>query len=203
VLTVQKTGFIECLLREEVLKFGSFTLKSGIVSPFFLNLGNMASAQSLRIMGSAFTEVIHRYFEEVTHIYGPPYKGISIATAVTMASQNNNLKMFYNRKEQKGHGEKGIFVGCFPDENSRIILVDDVMTTGGTKLEAMDLIDDVFHVKVAGVVVAVDRRRKAEKEAFPVSLKSVIDLPDLIHYLKGKDPAFSEIMNKFYLGEDE
>lgn len=200
MLSAHKTVFIECLLREEVLKFGSFTLKSGIVSPFFLNLGNAASAKALRIMGSAFTEVIHRNFDGVTHIYGPPYKGISIATAVTMANQNNNLKMFYNRKEQKGHGEKGIFVGCYPDDNSRIIMVDDVMTTGGTKREAMDLIDSVFHVKVAGVVVAVDRRRKSEQEAFPVPLIAVITLQDLIDYMQKKDPPLSEILHDFYVG---
>lgn len=203
MLSSLKTGFIECLLREEVLKFGSFTLKSGIVSPFFLNLGNAASARAFRMMGSAFTEVIHRSFEGVTHIYGPPYKGISIATAVTMASQNNTLKMFYNRKEQKEHGEKGIFVGHLPDESSRIVMVDDVMTTGGTKREAMDIIYDVFHVNVTGIVVAVDRRRKTEKEAFPVPLKAVIDLPDLILYLKGNDPALADIMEKFYMGADE
>ncbi len=200
MLTAHKNGFIECLLREGVLKFGSFTLKSGIVSPFFLNLGNVASSDALRIMGSAFIDVISTYFEGTTHIYGPPYKGISIATAVVMSGENSTLKMFYNRKEQKGHGEKGIFVGHLPDENSRIVMVDDVMTTGGTKREAMDLIYEVFHVNVTGVAVAVDRRRKSELEAFPIPLKSVINLQDIIDYMVEHDRDLSRILLDFYNG---
>lgn len=197
----EKKSFIECLIREGVLKFGQFTLKSGIVSPFFLNLGNIASAEALNMAGKAFAEVILDSFPEATHIYGPPYKGISLATATVMMHQNHRLTMFYNRKEMKGHGEKGKFVGHLPDKNSMVIMVDDVMTTGGTKREAMDMIMETFGVNVAGVVVAADRRRRVEIDEFPVPLKSIINLSDLIEYMQVKDSAVADLLNRFYLGE--
>jgi orotate phosphoribosyltransferase len=201
VLSATKKQFIECLIREGVLKFGSFTLKSGMVSPFFLNLGNIASAEALKLTGSAFAVSISESFPEATHIYGPPYKGISLATASVMMHENPGIGMFYNRKEIKGHGEKGVFVGYTPGPESTVIMVDDVMTTGGTKLEAMDLIWETFRVKVAGVIVAADRRRKAEQADFPVPLKSLIDLTDLIEYMKTKDSAVADLLSTFYCGE--
>jgi len=200
VLSPAKSQFIECLMKEDVLKFGSFTLKSGMVSPFFLNLGNIASSEALNVTGKAFAHVISKFFPKATHIYGPPYKGISLATATVMKHPVRQLAMFYNRKEMKGHGEKGVFVGHTPDTSSTVILVDDVMTTGGTKLEAMELIEATFGVKVAGVLVAADRRRKQEITEFPVPLKSLIDLPDLIEYMKVKDPSMADVLNTFYHG---
>lgn len=101
----------------------------------------------------------------------------------------------------KTHGEKGMFVGHTPEKESTVIMVDDVMTTGGTKLEAMVLIERTFGVKVAGVVVAADRRRKGEITEFPVPLKSLIDLPDLIEYMKTRNPSMADVLNTFYHGE--
>lgn len=200
MLSATKTQFIECLIKEGVLKFGSFTLKSGIVSPFFLNLGNIASAEALKRTGKAFAACISESFPKATHIYGPPYKGISLATASVMMHGHTDISMFYNRKELKGHGEKGVFVGHTPGPESVVIMVDDVMTTGGTKLEAMDLIWKTFGVKVAGVVVAADRRKMAEKKTFPVPLKSLVDLTDLIEYMKTEDSSVADLLNTFYCG---
>ncbi|MCD6235080.1 MAG: orotate phosphoribosyltransferase [Candidatus Marinimicrobia bacterium] len=201
MLSPAKCQFIECLIQEGVLKFGSFTLKSGMESPFFLNLGNIASAKALDLTGKAFAEMISECFPEASHIYGPPYKGISLATATVMKHPDRRLAMFYNRKEMKTHGEKGMFVGHTPEKESTVIMVDDVMTTGGTKLEAMVLIERTFGVKVAGVVVAADRRRKGEITEFPVPLKSLIDLPDLIEYMKTRNPSMADVLNTFYHGE--
>ncbi|KUK89508.1 MAG: orotate phosphoribosyltransferase [Marinimicrobia bacterium 46_43] len=200
MLSPAKRQFIECLMKEGVLKFGSFTLKSGMVSPFFLNFGNIASAEALDLTGKAFANLISESFPGATHLYGPPYKGISLATATVMKHPNRQLAMFYNRKEIKGHGEKGVFVGHTPKTSSTVIMVDDVMTTGGTKLETMELIEEAFGVKVAGVVVAADRRRKQEVTEFPIPLKSLIDLPDLMEYMKAKDPSMADVLNTFYHG---
>ncbi|MDD3806847.1 MAG: orotate phosphoribosyltransferase [Candidatus Marinimicrobia bacterium] len=200
MLSATKSQFIDCLIQEKVLKFGDYILKSGMRSPFFLNFGNIASSEALKRTGKLFATTLSDFFPKATHVYGPPYKGISLATATVIMHQNPNLAMFYSRKEEKGHGEKGIFIGNTPDVNSTVVMIDDVMTTGETKLQAITLLEETFPIKVAGIIVAVDRRREQEREEFSIPLKAILDLVDFIDYLKIKDPAQADILNAFYKG---
>jgi orotate phosphoribosyltransferase len=106
--------FIELAIRYDVLKFGSFTLKSGRVSPYFFNIGLFQDGYALSRLGFFYTQVIQEQGLEFDHIFGPAYKGIPIATAVSIAlsKQNINKTVTFNRKEVKNHGEGGTLIGA-------------------------------------------------------------------------------------------
>lgn len=204
---IPREAFIQFLIDEGALRFGSFTLKSGLTSPFFINIGDVCSGAGLDFMGQALAEKIHDQFGEVHILFGPPYKGIAMVTATAIAWQKQyGQKIFtlYNRKEAKGHGERGLFVGKEPQPGDKIVLVDDVLTTGGTKVEAIQLVERTFNVQVAGIVVTVDRRIKGTDAGLgKTPFGSLIDLNDLIVFLKERDGAQAEIMRRFYEGKDD
>lgn len=204
---ISKEAFIQFLLREGALRFGSFTLKSGITSPFFINLGDIHSGEALQFVGRALAENIHKHFGDVDIVFGPPYKGISLAAATAMMYKElfgKNISLLYNRKEAKKHGEKGMFVGRMPQKEDRIVVIDDVISTGGAKVEAVQALSEAFGLQAVGIVVTVDRRQKNTATGLLGSypLHSVINIVDLISYLEKEDPEQAKQMRKFYEGEE-
>ena len=201
---ISKQQFIEFLLEQKALRFGDFTLKSGLKSPFFINLGEINSGQAYRFLGQALAQKVNEAFPQTTTLYGPPYKAISMAavTAVAYFEQfGKSLFTFYARKEAKQHGEGGMFIGHAPQSHENIVIVDDVLTTGGTKLEAIRLLQDAFNVPVQGIAITVDRRTKNQSGNLDdVEFASVISLMDILEYLKEKDDPNYKIMLNFYEG---
>ncbi|MBQ8753376.1 MAG: orotate phosphoribosyltransferase [Clostridia bacterium] len=198
-----KREFIAFLQSTGVLKFGDFTAKSGRKIPYFINAGEIKTGEQIAKLGEFYAKA---YFEKVgnkrTVLYGPAYKGISIAVSSSVALAKNGLDVpfFFNRKEAKDHGEGGIFVGYVPKAGEEIVIVEDVITAGTAIRESMANLSSLEGVKVAATFVMVDRKEKGrgeksamaeieEEYGFPVY--SVVDVYDIIAYLE-EDPANEE-----------
>ena len=193
-----KREFIQFLEGAGVLKFGDFTAKSGRKIPYFINAGDIKTGDQIRQLGQFYAKA---YAEKIgnkkTVLYGPAYKGIPIAVSVACALSENGLDVpfFFNRKEEKDHGEGGVFVGYKP-QGEDIVIVEDVITAGTAIRESMEILSCLKDSKVAAVFVMVDRKEKGKTEksamaevgeefGFPVY--SVVDVYDIIEYLEEDD----------------
>ena len=190
-----KREFIKFLEDAGVLKFGDFTAKSGRKIPYFINAGDIKTGEQISKLGEFYAKA---YLEKVGNkkavLYGPAYKGISIAvsSAVALAKSGLDLPFFFNRKEAKDHGEGGVFVGYVPKEDENIVIVEDVITAGTAIRESMEILSSIKGAKVIATFVMVDRKEKGKTEksamaevgeefGFPVY--SVVDVYDIIEYL--------------------
>ncbi len=202
-----KREFIEFLKSANVLKFGDFTAKSGRKIPYFINAGEIKTGEQILKLGEFYAKA---YFEKIenkkTVLYGPAYKGIPIAVSVSVALAKNGLDVpfFFNRKEEKDHGEGGVFVGYKPIENEEIVIVEDVITAGTAIRESMANLSSLKGTKVVATFVMVDRKEKGQGEksamqevadefGFPVY--SVVDVYDIIEYLE-EDEANRENVDR-------
>ena len=160
-----KQEFIAHVIKHEALQFGNFTLKSGRISPYFFNMGNICSGASLNILGACYAEKLISLNLKYDVIYGPAYKGIPLAVATAMSvaqSVNKNAEYAFHRKESKDHGEGGDLVGA--NLTGNIVIVDDVITKGTDIRESLDLINKNKDARVTGIVIALDRMERGDKE---------------------------------------
>lgn len=205
-MKTEKRQFIRFLVDSGCLKFGDFRLKSGDRSPFFVNLGQADSGAKLDALGRALAEAAAAAFPEVTLLFGPAYKGIALAAAAAASAwrrQGKDVRFFYDRKEAKAHGERGKYIGHLPEPGEAVVMIDDVLSDGGTKVEAAAAIEAAFGARPAGIVVAVDRRRRATPlpEDLP-PVRAVIGLGDLCDYLdETGDAEHGQALRRFYEGE--
>lgn len=191
-----KREFIQFLEGAGVLKFGDFTAKSGRKIPYFINAGDIKTGDQISKLGEFYAKA---YFEKLGNkqavLYGPAYKGIPIAVsaAVALSKKGLDVPFFFNRKEEKDHGEGGVFVGYKPQAGQEVVIVEDVITAGTAIRESMAILSPLEGVKVAAVFVMVDRKEKGKTEksamaevgeeyGFPVY--SVVDVYDIIEYLE-------------------
>ena len=156
---------IEFFLQENVLTFGDFTLKSGRKSPYFFNTGSLCTARQLSKLGELYARKLQAesVFNDAGVIFGSAYKGIPIAvsTAVALAnSDRSNIRAVSDRKEAKTHGDKGGFLGVL-NAGDKVAIVDDVITTGGTKMEAIEKLKEAGAIPV-GLIIAFDRAEPTE-----------------------------------------
>lgn len=191
-----KREFIKFLEDAGVLKFGDFTAKSGRKIPYFINAGDIKTGERIQKLGEFYAKA---YFEKVGNkksvLYGPAYKGIPIAVSVAVALAKDGLDVpfFFNRKEEKDHGEGGVFVGYKPQAGEDVVIVEDVITAGTAIRESMAILSKLDGVNVKATFVMVDRKEKGQGEksamaevtdefGFPVY--SVVDVYDIIEYLE-------------------
>ena len=198
-----KREFIQFLQGAGVLKFGDFTAKSGRKIPYFVNAGMIKTGDEIARLGEFYAKA---YFDKLGQknavLYGPAYKGISIAVSAAVALSKNglNVPFFFNRKEVKDHGEGGVFVGYVPQAGEEVVIVEDVITAGTAIRESMAILSSLENVKVAATFVMVDRKEKGQtdkgamqeiEEQFGFPIYSVVDVYDIIEYLE-EDPANAE-----------
>ena len=153
---MQQQAFIDFLITQGVLKFGEFRLNSGRVSPYFFNLGAVSDGAGFARLGRAYADAILAAEIDFDVLFGPAYKGIpiAVATATALAEQGVHVRVAYNRKEAKDHGEGGSLVGA--EVSGRVLLVDDVLTSGKAIRQSVDLIGQT-DARIVGTVIALDR----------------------------------------------
>ena len=194
-----KNPIVDLLVKTNAIRFGAFTLKSGEPSPIFIDLGRVSDGRSLAEIGEAFAEATLRFFPTITHLFGPAYKGISLATstAIALTARNKNIETLFDRKEPKAHGEGGVFIGAEPTPSAQIVVIDDVTTSGKTKIDAFARLEAAFGAKPIGVLVAVDRSRgKAARELAAFNVRALISLSDIAAHLEATQaPQAASIRN--------
>lgn len=195
-------AFVGEMIARDVLAFGDYVLKSGRHSPYFFNLGLVADGEGLNVLGSAYAAEALQLPDVPDVFFGPAYKGIPIATATAVAMQRDhgrNTGAAFNRKEAKTHGEGGVLVGA-PMAGRKVAIVDDVVTDGTAKREAVETVTAAGG-EVIGVVLALDRQEPVAgsretavqvlERDFGSPVRCVADLDDVISYLQSQT-AFRE-----------
>ena len=188
-----KREFIEFLQGAGVLKFGDFTAKSGRKIPYFVNAGMIKTGDQITKMGEFYAKA---YFDKLGKkqavLYGPAYKGISLSISAAVALSRNglNVPFFFNRKEVKDHGEGGLFVGKQLVDGEKVIIIEDVMTSGKALREILPKLEAAANVQVVGMIISVDRQEKAlnselsavseAKKEFGIDVYSVVTMNDII-----------------------
>jgi orotate phosphoribosyltransferase len=188
-----QSDFIELCVRLGVLRFGSFTLKSGRESPYFFNAGLFNTGAAIGAVGRAYASALAAANLEFDMLFGPAYKGIPLVTITAAAlaeHEGRDLPYAYNRKEAKNHGEGGHIVGS--PLNGGVLIVDDVITAGTAIRESIDIIL-AARARPAGVLLALDRQERAPgsdlsavqevRRQYGIPVVAVVNLADLMHHI--------------------
>lgn len=205
-MTSSKKEFIEFMMSAGVLTFGNFTTKSGRRTPYFVNTGNYRTGAQIARLGSFYAALI----EETTRgdfeaLFGPAYKGIPIAVSAAGALYRDfgrDKPYFFNRKEEKDHGEGGSVVGYRPKDGDRVIITEDVITAGTAVRETMPVLRQCAEVSVPHMFISVDRCEVGSEpgrtavmqvqEEFGIAVHAIIRVTDILEYLESSG-AYTQI----------
>ena len=188
-----KEEFIKFMADSGVLTFGDFTLKSGRKAPYFINAGNYKTGAQLAKLGGFYAECIKENGIEVETLFGPAYKGIPLAVSAATALYNKfgiDVSYCFDRKEVKDHGEGGMFVGKSLSDGDKVVIIEDVMTSGKALREVLPKLKGEADVDITGMIITVDRMEKtldSEQSAvqnayseFGVKVFSIVTMEDII-----------------------
>ena len=193
-----KKDFIELLVKAHALKFGEFTLKSGRIAPYFLNIGSFYMGELITKLGRAYAQAFLDSEVKADVIFGPAYKGIPLSvvtTSVLHSDFGKEISFCFNRKEAKDHGEGKMLVGAPLDEKTRVLLIDDVITAGTAIRETLEMLKQNGNPQVAGVLVAMNRMEKNNEgknaleeieKGLGVRVYSIVNLDEVIEALHGQ-----------------
>lgn len=201
MLTQKKIEFIEFMMSADVLRFGNFVTKSGRNTPYFVNTGNYKTGEQIAKLGKFYAALIkEKCGEDFDAMFGPAYKGIPLVTAAAGALYSEygiDKPYFFNRKEEKDHGEGGSLVGYKPQDNDRVIIIEDVITAGTAIRETMPVLTGAADVKVKDMFISVNRCEVGKipgktavsevTEEFGINVHSIIDVRDIHEYLSQKE----------------
>src|SRR6202790_5453895 len=204
MILAYQTDFINLCVRLGVLRFGSFTLKSGRESPYFFNAGLFNTGAAIGAVGRAYAAAVSASDLEFDMLFGPAYKGIALATitAAALADAGRHLPFAFNRKETKDHGERGNIIGS--PLSGGVLIVDDVITAGTAIRESIDIIR-AAGARPAGVLLALDRQERGPqsrssavqevRDRYGIPVVAVVTLADLMHHvsLHGRKDDFARM----------
>ena len=195
-----KKEFTDFMLSCEALKFGDFTLKSGRKSPFFMNAGAYVNGSQLRRLAGFYAEAIHDAFGDgIDVLFGPAYKGIPLAVATAMAfSEKYGVDVRYcsNRKEAKDHGDAGILLGSKLKDGDRVVMIEDVTTSGKSMEETVPIVKAQANVQIVGLVVSLNRCEKGKgdksalkevSETYGFPAIAIVDMPEVVQIMQEKN----------------
>ena len=197
-----KKEFIEFMVDSRVLKFGEFTLKSGRKSPFFMNAGGYVTGAQLMKLGEYYAKAIHdNYGLEFDVLFGPAYKGIPLAVVTAIAFQQlygKEVRYCSDRKEEKDHGaDKGSFLGTKLQDGERVVMIEDVTTSGKSMEETVPKVRGAADVEILGLMVSLNRMEVGLggkvsaldeiKEKYGFDANAIVSMAEVVEYLHNKE----------------
>ena len=215
-----KQEFIDFMVDSQVLKFGNFTLKSGRKSPFFMNAGAYVTGTQLRKLGEYYAKaIVENYGCDFDVLFGPAYKGIPLTVATTMAlSELYGVDIRYcsNRKEVKDHGDTGILLGSKLKDGDRVVIIEDVTTSGKSIEETYPILKAQADVEIKGLIVSLNRMEKGQgeksalaeiKEKYGFDAHAIVNMNEVVEYLYNKeingqvliDDEIKQAIDQYYL----
>lgn len=204
-----KQEFIEFMVESDVLKFGEFTLKSGRKSPFFMNAGLYVTGTQLHKLGQYYAKAIHNHYgENFDVLFGPAYKGIPIGVATCIAFSElygKDIKYCSNRKEAKDHGDAGILLGSPIKDGDKVVIIEDVTTSGKSIEETFPIIKAQGDVEILGLMVSLNRMEKGRdsdksaleeiKEKYGFDANAIVSMADVVEHLYNKERNGKIVIN--------
>lgn len=191
-----KKEFIDFMVESQVLKFGEFTLKSGRKAPFFMNAGAYVTGSQLRRLGEYYAKTIHDCIGlDFDVLFGPAYKGIPLSVATTMAISElygKDVRYCSNRKEEKDHGDTGILLGSKLKDGDRVVMIEDVTTSGKSIEETYPIIKAQADVEIKGLVVSLNRMERGKgtksaldeiQETYGFPATAIVTMAEVMEYL--------------------
>ena len=196
-----KQEFIEFMVESDVLKFGEFTLKSGRKSPFFMNAGAYVTGSQLRRLGEYYAKAIHEHYgDDFDVLFGPAYKGIPLSVATTMAYSElygKDIRYCSNRKEVKDHGDTGILLGSKIQDGDKVVIIEDVTTSGKSIEETFPIIRAQGKVEIVGLMVSLNRMEVGKggekcaldeiKDLYGFETAAIVSMADVVEHLYNKE----------------
>ena len=210
-----KNEFVDFMIESDVLKFGDFTLKSGRKSPFFMNAGAYVTGSQLKKLGEYYAMAIHEHYgDDFDVLFGPAYKGIPLGVATVIAFYNlygKEIRYCSNRKEEKDHGDVGILLGSKIKDGDRVVIIEDVTTSGKSIEETFPIIQAQGDVEIIGLMVSLNRMEKGLtsdktaideiKEKYGFDANAIVSMDEVVEYLTdtGKlDDEMKERIDEYY-----
>ena len=196
-----KQEFIEFMVASDVLKFGEFTLKSGRKSPFFMNAGAYVTGSQLMKLGEYYAKAIHdTYGLDFDVLFGPAYKGIPLTVATTIAISKlygKDIRYCANRKEVKDHGDTGILLGSKLKDGDKVVIIEDVTTSGKSIEETFPILKAQADVEVIGLMVSLNRMEVGKggeksaldeiKELYGIEANAIVSMAEVTEHLYNKE----------------
>ena len=204
-----KTGFIRFMLEANVLKFGDFTLKSGRKSPFFMNAGGYHTGMQLKRLGEFYARAVHdAYGDDFDCFFGPAYKGIPLAAATAIAYADlfqKEVSWCSNRKEEKDHGDAGILLGRKLTDGDRVVMIEDVTTSGKSMEETVPIVRAQGKIEIVGLMVSLDRQEVGKggrvsalseiRETYGFPTGAIVTMSEVVDLLKAENQLDEKLEN--------